>query len=66
MTVIAGLSRPALILTHEPFIKFSTPGPVDEGSGRVALLGAWCSAQHSYEWTSTHWKDSHEHCEALK
>ncbi|KAF4790948.1 phenylalanyl-tRNA synthetase 2 [Turdus rufiventris] len=45
-------------------------GDVEEGNGRAALdfeSGVQPeSAQHKSEWTSTHWKDSHEHCVALK
>lgn len=59
-----------MVETREPFIIFSTPGPVEEENGRAALVfesGVQPeSAQHKSEWTSTHWKDSHEHCVALK
>ena len=36
---------PVLILTHETFVIFSLPCPVEEGSDRAALVGTWHPAR---------------------
>ena len=36
---------PVLISTHEPFVLFSLPCPVEEGSDRAALVGTWHPAR---------------------
>jgi len=43
--VIAELSLPALISTHEPFIVFSLPCPPEEGSDKMALVNTWHPAR---------------------
>jgi len=41
MTVLVS-DLSVLISTHEPFVIFSLPCPVEVGSDRVALVGTWC------------------------
>ena len=36
---------PVLISTYEPFVIFSLPCPVEEGSDRAALVGTWHPAR---------------------